>query len=72
MRQLGRHHSISDHLFSHRGAGCMVPMGARKSGRSNRGRKADPDREGRTAWGLGGAAPASLDVYGQSRIAGST
>ena len=35
---------------------------------ADRGRKADPDREGRTAWGLGGAAPASLDVYGQNRI----
>jgi hypothetical protein len=37
-------------------------------GESNRGRKADADRQGRTAWGLGGGAPASLDVYGQSRM----
>jgi hypothetical protein len=41
----------------------MTPSKIRESSRE---RKADPDREGRTAWGLGGAAPASLDVYGQS------
>jgi len=31
------------------------------------GPPAAPDCRGRTAGGLGGAAPASLDLYGQSR-----
>ena len=32
------------------------------------GPPAAPDCRGRTAGGLGGAAPASLDLYGQSSI----
>ncbi len=34
---------------------------------AQRGRPAVPDQSDRTAGGIGGAAPASLDLYGQSR-----
>ncbi len=47
---------------------------ANQEGESNaesappRGRPAVPDQSDRTAGGIGGAAPASLDLYGQSSI----
>jgi hypothetical protein len=68
MRQLGRHRLDQRSTVIVMVAGLLRTDETQSVGESNRGRKADPDREGRTAWGLGGAAPASLDVYGQSSI----
>ena len=68
MRQLGRHHFDQRSTVIVMVAGLLSTYETCDIRETNRGRKADPDREGRTAGGLGGAAPASLDVYGQSSI----
>ncbi len=69
MRQLGRRSVGLLPTNPEKKAGILKPWGdwSRKDS-AQRGRPAAPDQADRTAGGVGGAAPASLDLYGQSRI----